>query len=167
MGEIFKEQIVPRASLLSDTLKKAGLITAVALLSVAAMLVMEALALAIVMGGGVLCWFLFSYFDVEYEYAVTGGRLEIDCIYGKARRKSLVKCDASSIELFTFVGNDSAADLKPNVVRDYSSRMKETEKYYFIVNIGDKKTKIIFEPNPELLAALLPFLGSRKILRRR
>ncbi|MBE6852098.1 MAG: hypothetical protein E7505_01290 [Ruminococcus sp.] len=99
------EQIVKKSDGGSDNLKRmlclAGGVAAGVLLIAAGMFLRLAIVGSLLgvaaLYGGIL---LSSNFDVEYEYIIVNGELDIDKILGKKKRKSMLTVKASDFENF-------------------------------------------------------------------
>ena len=158
MADVFNEQIVKRLKTPADSLKQAGLVTAVVVLGIITLASPLQQVVFIVLGlGGFGAYFLSGFLNVEYEYVITNGELDIDIIYNKARRKRLFSAQVRNIEIFAhvenmnFAGNFSGAQ----DVRNYGSGGKnQANTYAFLINVKNRQTKVIMEPNEKMLKAI-------------
>ena len=135
MGDLCKEILVKRVMTTTEKILRAVLI-AVTVLCIAAGLMrwpflLTGIALAVV------CCFLVPGFDLEYEYLYVNGELDIDKIMAKQRRKRCVSYDVANLELAA--PTDSALlgryqQQKDIRVRDYTSRMSDTDSWTLVFN---------------------------------
>lgn len=101
----------------------------------------------------VLIVFMFPRLNVEYEYVFCDGQLDFDKIMGKAKRKTALKIDFEQVEIMAPFGSHELDQYNQGnlVVKDFSSRSKEAKPYVIIFKNGDKKLKILFEPNEKMI----------------
>jgi hypothetical protein len=169
MGDVFKEQMIKKAPSRKDTLIKAALIAAAFLLAAAAMLFlptfMPIVAIAAVFG----VYYAFSMLNKEFEYIFTSGELDIDCIYGKSRRKRKFSCDIKEAILMTHASNgdgDNEFSASKETI-DCSERGVGPDTYYLLAIYQNKRVKVIFDPNEKMLAAISPYMGRRKLIHKK
>lgn len=111
-------------------------------------------------------WFAVTSFNIEYEYCVTNGDVDIDKIMNKRRRKKTVSFKIKDIEIMAPVGcTNYSAEENGTFARviDASTKDANDNPYYTICNIKGERVKIIFNPSPKMLEAFKPF-APRKII---
>lgn len=104
----------------------------------------------------VLAIFTFSRTNVEYEYIFCDGQLDFDKIMGNAKRKTKLRIQFEQVEVLAPVGS-TALDGYKNVsmpVKDFSSKKKDAKLYVIILREGERKTKILFEPNENMINSI-------------
>ena len=93
--------------------------------------------------------------NIEYEYIVTNGEIDVDKIMAKRRRKRLLTANARTFESFGLFRQQDHAG------KDYTSRvyasesMDESTSYYAVfthAKLG--KTLLVFTPDDRVLDAL-------------
>ncbi len=104
MGDTFIEQMVRKQATGPDILKKIGVALAAALICglVSPFILSQFGSFAMILCVGVI-WFAFrviTSFNVEYEYIVTNGELDVDKIMAKRSRKRLLTVKFSSFKTF-------------------------------------------------------------------
>ena len=101
---------------------------------------------------------VFRNTDTEYEYQFISGDLDIDCIYGKMKRKKARRFDMKKIEVLAPLNSDKLSYHNNNgklKVMDYSSGYTDRQRYAFIIPVEEGATaKVIFEPNEEMVNAI-------------
>ena len=161
MKDVFKEQLVKRRPNMQTTLYK-SLVVFASLILAALVLFIEILAVFAPLFWLIIiffAYFIFRRLAVEYEYALTNNELDIDIIYGKAKRKRGFSGNVKDIEAFRQMGSSemehsfSSANARLNFLGN-----NEGVGYEFLISRGGKKTRITFEPNDDILAAILPYL---------
>lgn len=96
-----------------------------------------------------------SLFDIEFEYSVTNGYVDIDRITARRKRERLAAFECHDI---TSIGryerpSDIPSNLKPLDVTGGNG-----EKYYIIIGGTKKSSAIIFEPDERTLDAIKKFI---------
>lgn len=97
--------------------------------------------------------YIFPRLNIEYEYVYCDGQIDFDKIMGKARRKNAMKIDFEQVEIMAPQGShslDGYTYLKTKE-KDFSSKNKEVKPYVIVVRKGEEKTKILFEPNENMI----------------
>lgn len=117
------------------------------------------LAAAVIYGA----YYLFQRLNREYEYIYTGGEVDIDVIYGKAKRQRLITLKPRQIEFMGKSGqyfekyrNQSGIQK----VLDFSDGQKEGQ-YMVIVNSNQLKKLVLFSPSDRLVEQMKPYLRER------
>ncbi|MEG2596849.1 MAG: DUF6106 family protein [Oscillospiraceae bacterium] len=104
-------------------------------------------------------YFLISSMNVEYEYIVTNGEIDVDKIMARRKRKRLVTANARTFEEF---GPYHHVDHQG---KEYSNRVyactsvTDEGSYYAVFNhtkLG--KTLLVFSPNDRVLESLKTFI---------
>ncbi len=108
-------------------------------------------------------WF-FKRLNIEYEYIFTNGTLDIDCIYNKAKRKSLYSFNVSDFIVMAHIDDkERFAGYSALPVRNLSSGEIYGNTYMFITYHNKQNVKFIIEPNAQLLDAMLKYMTPRKL----
>ena len=92
--------------------------------------------------------------NVEYEYSVTNGDLDIDRIVSKKRRKKLVSIKLRDAEYFAPFEDEHirvAEDTSIKRVIDASSSIDAPRLYFIIYYNNSEKTCLLFEPTDEMI----------------
>lgn len=93
-------------------------------------------------------------FDVEFEYILTNGELDIDKITHKRRRKRLMTVHCKSFIAFAKTGDKEYAD-EENAqfakVIDASAKSAAFEDYYAVFFKNGQKIKLIFNPTQKMI----------------
>ena len=168
MGDVFKEQLIKKHSTFKDFILKAliglGFIIAVA----ATMLAFQQLLPIIILVMGFLVFYLYGLLNKEFEYIFTNGELDIDCIYGKARRKRKFTCNIKDARFLAHANNREAeVELKKITESlNFGSGRVNENTWYLLVSHQGKHVKMIFEPNEAMFNAIRTYIGPRKIYKK-
>jgi len=165
MTDVFKEQIVKRKPPFRNVLIRVGLIFAVIIIVFLSFLLLQGFGAVIAMGAAFGAAYVMSFLNVEYEYALTNGELDIDIIYNKARRKRQISVNVKEFEIMAHI-DDKAHEhtfTTAQVTRDFSSGTPGNDTYRFLTIINGKKTIVIFDPNEKMLKAISSVISRRKL----
>lgn len=116
---------------------------------------------------GIGVWYVWRFFHVEYEYAMVGGELKVDVIYGQRQRKNLLKTSANRFESFGPCNEAALARLQsPDItVRVNAVSSPDDEGIYYAVFPGEKgRTALLFQPSDKILR-LIRMHAQRSIFR--
>ena len=92
--------------------------------------------------------------NVEYEYSVTNGDLDIDRVISKKRRKKMVAVKLRDVEYFApFEGEHIkvAEDISIKRIIDASSSLDAPRLHFIIYYYNSVKTLLLFEPTDEMI----------------
>lgn len=163
--DIFVERIVSKKKGLKEYLK------AIAIVFVALIVAMVATAYLFPEGIVIIIYvaivygakYFISNLNVEYEYSLTNGDIDIDKIINQKKRKRLHSTACKDIELMAKLSsskyNQSIAKA-PLIIKSVSS-MDSPGVYFAVLNSGGKKATLYFEPDEKMLKNLKTMLGSR------
>lgn len=167
MGDVFHEQLVIRRKSSSERLKQVGLVTAgvvVGLITAFIPIINTMFWLFIVLAiwGAV---YLARSYNVEFEYAVTNYFLDIDKIIAQRKRQRLVSLDIRKIDYFisskdtNYKAQKNDNNIKKTI--DCTSNSGEENIYAIITNIEGVKTRILIEPNKDIIDAIYKYLQKK------
>lgn len=154
MNDIFLEYLVKKKSK-EDNLKRHLLLVACLLVLLASFYMcvfvfIKFLWLLPIIWGGTIYGtvILRRQFSVEYEYIFTNGQLDVDVIYGKLKRKSLVSLLCRNIEYMApFNGENMSERRVIDTIYDYSRR----GKYYIDYSQGGERLRLLIQPPEKIL----------------
>lgn len=118
-----------------------------------------ALAAAVIYGA----YYLFQKLNCEYEYIYTGGEVDIDVIYGKARRRRLITLKPRQVEFMGKADKYLAEYRKRQDIQkilDFSDGNPQAQ-YLVIVNSNQLKKLVLFSPSERLVEQIRPYLRER------
>ncbi len=165
--DIFVEQIVKKAPNSKDTTKKVLIIIGTCLLVAVLAFVMMFMPVfagaALLLMFGVLygSYYLITGIDVEYEYIVTNGEIDIDKIIAKRKRSRLITGKVSSFEAFGKYENASDIDSSVTIVSAVGTSLSgaETEMWYAdFTHASAGKVRLIISAEDKVIEAIRPFL---------
>ena len=159
--EGIREQLVKRPKTTADTVKKALIMGGSVLIAVILFIILGnvvksffayeigILALIGLVWGG---WYLAGRLNVEYEYTVADGEMQIDKIFNKRSRKMLCGLNLRTAE--AFYSSEKHPDGATVIVV-----CSELDRYTIEYNDPSfGKTALIFTPDERTLEAVKPYL---------
>lgn len=156
MGETYAEAGVTRLANAKTYLIKAGCI----LLALLAMFLTFAITPSFFTIFVLICigmGFLFPRLNIEYEYVYCDGQIDFDRISGKAKRKRMLRIDLEQVEIVAPVTSHDLDSYKNNnnyKLRDFTSLKKDAKPYAAYYINGEKRYKVLFEPNEKMLECM-------------
>jgi len=172
MGDVFKEQIVKRKQTGMDSLKRVGLVVAMIIVFIIALVVVPYIAPGLafltpvlILLAGFGAFFLNGLLKVEYEYIFTNGELDIDIIYNRSRRKRAFSSHVNKFDIMAHVEDMTHAGAFHGAqeTKDFSSGAVGENTYAFLVNYNSKRTKVIIEPNEKMMDAMKGSISRSKL----
>ena len=153
--DTFVEQIIKKKKGAKEFAVITGISIAFLLLTLISIYFLNVVALLVVFGLGYGAWYLITSQNIEYEYSVTNGDIDIDEIIAQRKRKRVVSVVGSKIE-----------SLEPYYAETFASRPfdrrviaapSEHESDLWCFTYHSKKnghTIVIFQPEQRVLEAL-------------
>ncbi len=164
MGEAYHEHLVKRKNTAEGMMLRIFVVLA-CVSSVIVGMGTNPLVFAISVALAYLVRYVFHATDVEYEYIYISGEIEISKICGKMKRKTLKTFDIENLEMLAPEGDDELQtfERQEHQVFDYSSLVKENQKYVAFIRKDSNLTKIIFEPS-EAIVKEAKMMAPRKVV---
>lgn len=106
---------------------------------------------------GVACWgsyMLFRRLNVEFEYIITNGEMDVDRILGKVSRRRVATADCRGFEILAPYRDEFSREYKRSVAKvfDASSGPGSDNLWFCVFNGKDgKRVLLIFEPNGRMM----------------
>lgn len=104
---------------------------------------------------GVGIYFAGEQCNLEYEYLYLDREITVDKVINKSKRKRVAVYSVEKIEIFAPIKSYHLDDYKNRTAKvfDFSSGVENQPDHRFVF-FYDGKSKIILEPNPEMVKAL-------------
>lgn len=153
MGDIFIEQIVKKHT-------GAGQKGIFSLLSVLAAVIfcagfffnMYICIIGILVAVG--AYFYKKNMDVEYEYCLINGQLDIDKVIANSSRKELISVDIKDIEVMAPFGSSNLDRFSTMKKLDFSSGIDSDRIFVMVVRTDKETVAIQFNPNNKMMDAI-------------
>jgi hypothetical protein len=164
--DVFCEQLVTKRSDIKTVLLRIGIILAgLILIVVCGFLTLilrefSFLGLMGIAGVGYGAWYLLTSMNIEFEYSLTNGEIDIDKIVAQRKRKRLITVVCKQVES---MGKYKAAAHEHT---NYKTRIfacedaRDEENTWFVVynSVNFGKTLVVFNPPEKMRAAMKPFI---------
>ena len=151
MDNSLYELIVARQSGLKTQLLKILLITFLGFFGIVTLIFLPPFFLVPLILSALAYFFVFPKFFVEYEYTLIYQELDIDIIYKKAKRKSLMSLDLREVEIIAPVTSNRLASYRTTVTLDYSARNSSPSTYAIVIPLKQSLTKILVQPDEGMI----------------
>lgn len=166
MNDFMYEQLVARKSKATDYLIRALVIVLILVLAILgpgflgffAILLALALLLAAI-------FFIFPRLKVEYEYILLNHEMQVDVIYNKSRRKTLLEFDILKAEAIVSKNADSIRSHRIEKIYDFSSGQGSDDVYAIIVPVERQNACIYIEPDETMKTYMNNWTGPHMQLR--
>lgn len=109
-------------------------------------------------------YFIFPRLNVEYEYALLNHDMQIDVIYNKAKRKSLMNIDIQAAEIIAPKKSPRLNSRHPDKIYDFSSGNVSAEVFAIHMPMDQKNVCIYIEPDEKMLNHMKQWTGSKMYL---
>lgn len=156
--DMFAEQLVEKPQNSSDSLKKVLIIAGGGVI-IAPLIILSTVIpfiFILIAGAAYLIYILFTGLNVEYEYTVTNGYLDIDKIIAKRKRVNIVSVEAKD---FTAFGSAESIDDGGFNGTTIIAAGGEEERYY--AEFSDEShgaCRLVFSPDEKVLSCIRPYL---------
>ncbi len=167
--DVFIEKIVKKKSDAKSKALTILIIVGVLILSIVALGIpfLGMFGIFIVVGLIYGAWILITSFQVEYEYSLTNGELDIDSIIAQRRRKRILTINCKEFELLAPFNESHKRETEtPSLKKKiYACTSLDAEGLYFaIFNTTEfGKTLLVFEPDDRMLASFKSYIP-RKVM---
>lgn len=170
--DTFVEKIVSRKKgakegLIALGIIFAGIIVFFALQTVTAIFGINLGSVGLLLGAGIiyLAYRLIIGLNVEFEYVVTNGDIDIDKIIARRNRKRIFSASCKDFDIVARISSSGYEEAVRNakVKIDVTSMPNSPDAYYATLNYKGERTIVIFEPDDRMLAGFRTFIP-RKVL---
>ncbi len=162
MGDYFKEQIVKRKNSNMNNAISFFIYTIGGFLGFLAFAFFGGVGVVLSAIIGVGLYFLYTRQKKEFEYIITNDTLDIDVIYNKSKRKRLISINVKEVSFMTYATNQNSSEFN-NVSKtlDFSSGEVNENTMYCKTIVNGSVTKVIIEPNENILDGIKKYLHSK------
>lgn len=161
--DIIAEQIVKSGANENKSLYKLIIIIFAVVISAFALIFLMPVGILLTIGIVGLSYYLIKGMDIEYEYSIVNGEIDVDKIISKKKRVHLLTVKVSSFESFGKVSD--AKDIESGTTSFIvSDGIYENEYYADFKHDEYGKSRVIFSPNEKLLESIKPYLSRRIVL---
>lgn len=164
--DIFMEKIVKRHKGVSDVLMVVGIIFLTFLIIFLLIPYAPSFSLLLISAIFYLAYLLISMRNIEFEYAVTNGDLDIDKITNQKKRKSVFSANCKDFEVVARVKSDKYTnEIKEcKNIKDFTSHANNSEIWFIYIRQEKGPTVVLFEPTTQMIDNFFTF-NPRNIFR--
>ena len=162
--DMYAEYIVKKKSDFKTSLIKALVVLASAILMYIALIITQNAVFFMPAAVALIGWagyHVFIQFNVEYEYIVTNGELDIDRIVARRGRRRIINIQTNNFELIAPYDDEHRAAYESGEFKktiDVRSG-PDAEGWFVIANHKDQgRVRILFEPTPKMLKIFSEYL---------
>lgn len=153
----YMEKLVTKKRTAADTLITVGIVlgAVVLVLLVMSIQVLQQLGISLLLAALIiyLGYRLISSRNLEYEYIVTNGDLDIDKIISRRKRKRIFSANCKDFDIVSPVKSNSFSQSVQEIKNriDASGSIDSPDAYFATLNYNGQKTVVIFEPSEKML----------------
>lgn len=169
MDNVYMEQMVRREGTPMDWVKRIGMILGGLLLTGIGLVFLGSFFAIIFVVVVWMIWILWRRLNREYEYIYTDGHLDVDCVYHRSTRRSMVSIDCREFEVIAPAEDpkyQSLFEKKYNKVLDAGRGGVRENTYIAICNREGNTLKMYFEPNERILTEMKKYIPRKLELRK-
>lgn len=155
--DTFMEKLVTKRKKLADNFIIAGIIFGAMILIMLSLSIqaINQLGLGVFFAAGIayFAYRLITSKNVEYEYTVTNGELDIDKITSRRKRKRLFSASCKEFDILSRVKSNSFSQSVQSIKKriDATSSIDSPDAFFATLNYKGEKTLLIFEPDERML----------------
>ncbi len=163
--DIFLEYIVSRKKGTREVLKIVGIVLAMLVLMYAStfLLLTPFASFALLVVAGIIygAYYLITAQNIEFEYIVTNGELDVDRIVHRRKRRRLITVHSKTFDIVAPVGSpEHRGEENATFTRviDASSGTDNGRAYFAVFSKDGQRYKLIFEPTERMLESFKTFV---------
>lgn len=156
--DTFLEKLVAKKRTFTDNLITFGILTAgiILILVFLSIPLLNQLSVSFLLAAGVvyLAYRLITARNIEYEYIVTNGDLDIDRIVSRRKRKRIFSASCKEFEILAKVSSNSFSQSVQSIKNriDAASSPNSPDAWFATLNYKGERTLVIFEPDERMLS---------------
>lgn len=157
--DTFVEQIIYRKKTKTQVALAALIMALTSILVVMLFLFLRSLAFVLMLPLGWLMWWLLSGMNIEYEYCITNGDIDVDRIVARRKRERVVSVALKKVESAGRYEPEKWQGRQVDRLVFAAPSEKEEDLYYF--SYRSKKrgyTLVVFQPNERVMEAFVKSL---------
>lgn len=168
--DVFMEKIVAKKRDAKDMMITSAIIlgTLIAMVVVLNVPILTQLGISmfLVVGLIYLAYRLITSRNVEFEYVVTNGDLDIDKIVARRKRKRIFSASCKEFDIVAKVSSNSFSQSVQSIKNriDASSSPSSPDAYFVTLTYKGEKTLVIFEPTEKMLNNFKTFIPRKMML---
>ncbi len=127
---------------------------------------LQGVSLIAFMGVAYLGFRIISTRNIEYEYAVTNGDIDIDKIISQRKRKKVFSASCKDFDIIAPVKSEQYTQQIRDIKKSFLcvTRMSADDIYFFTLNYKGEKTVVYFQPTEKMLNNFKAFIPRKVYL---
>ena len=165
--DAFIEKIVVKKKKLTDHLITFGIVVVSVIAAAFIVLqfgpILQSFSVLVAVGVVYLMYRLVQRTNIEFEYIVTNGSLDIDKIIAQRKRQRIFSADCKDFEMVAKVkGPNYGRHIQSIAKKIHAESSADSDDVYFIVvQYNGVRTVVYFEPNDRMLDSFKRFIASK------
>ncbi|MDD2956172.1 MAG: hypothetical protein PHD67_07645 [Oscillospiraceae bacterium] len=160
-SDVFIEHLVKKKNTPLEWLLRVLILLGAALLSVILFMfsgylgVFQTFALMLIAGVIYGAWYIFTSFNVEFEYSITNGEMDVDKIIAQRKRKRLISVKCKDFETFgRYKPEEHAGRNYQTKILAYDSASSDDAWYCTFRTTANGNTLLVFNATDKMLGAM-------------
>lgn len=115
-----------------------------------------AIAIVLSVAIGYLTYMIITARNIEYEYALTNGELDIDKIIARRKRKRMFSGNCREFEIMARASSEKNSEYSQGVMAkiNAASSLKSEDVYFFVAQYKGKRVMVYFEPDDRIFSLI-------------
>jgi hypothetical protein len=155
--DTFIERLVTKKRTSKDTLTSIGIVIAAIVLSVIILFIpiINSFAPVLIVAIIYFAYIFMKSTNLEFEYSVTNGDIDVDKIIAKRKRKRIFSAVTKDIEIIAKLKSDKYSSEYKNIRNKIEAvtTMESNDLYFIVAPYKGEKTIIFFEPDQRMIDA--------------
>jgi hypothetical protein len=165
MPDVFVEHLIARRPTIAVFAQKALIAFAALVIATLSLYFLGSFAMVFVFGAGWGMIILLRRLDLEFEYSITNGEMDVDKIMGRRSRKRLFTVDCRSFDILAPCKDEYRGEVESQTITrriDVSSHPQSPGRWFAVYSAKDGvRTLLIFEPNEKMLKTFKIYIASK------
>ncbi len=128
------------------------------LISAVLLFLLGNMALLPIFGVGYGAYKLFSLLNIEYEYIITNGILDVDIIYNKSSRKRLLSLDLRTVTRLEKYSPSFTVNINKKLLTTACNNNDENALFLVAEAEGKSNSYLVFSPDERLRSAMQKYV---------
>lgn len=158
--DVFIEKIVQKRKDAKDYLIITGVIIATIVLVLLALNYIPGMGFIFMIGLGYIAYLIITSRNIEFEYAVTNGDLDIDKIIAQRKRKRVFSANCKNFEIVAKVKSSHFSEHYKSFKNQINcaGSLNNDNVYFIVLNYNNEQTVVYFEPSEKMLNNFKTFI---------
>lgn len=160
--DIFLEKIVKRKKTAADIAITVGVVilALILIMIVGSFSFLQSLIPLFIVGIGYVGYILIRGRNIEYEYIVTNGDLDIDMIIAQRKRKRIFSANCKDFDIIAKMSSGQYDHNMQNIKKRINavSSLDSQDVYFISISKDNEKMLVFFEPHPKMIDSFKKYI---------